>query len=104
MPRSNLATYLTPAARNDLEEIWLYSVAQWSVDQANRYMDTLEETFELLRMMPEIARERSEFTPPVRIHPSGRHIIVYQTDESRLTIFRILGQAQNWKTILRAIE
>ncbi|MCY4291479.1 MAG: type II toxin-antitoxin system RelE/ParE family toxin [Roseovarius sp.] len=39
MPQSNLtAYYLTPAARSDLEEIWLYSVAQWSVDQANRYI------------------------------------------------------------------
>jgi toxin ParE1/3/4 len=49
MSASNLTTYrLTPAARNDLENIWLYTVQTWSIRQADRYTDILEDTFERL--------------------------------------------------------
>ena len=36
---------LTPAARSDLEAIWLYTMQSWSADQADRYTDILEDTF-----------------------------------------------------------
>lgn len=40
MPASSLTAYrLTPAAQNDLEDIWLYTAQQWSMAQAGRYMD-----------------------------------------------------------------
>jgi len=72
MSASDLTSYLlTPAARNDLEDIWLYTVQQWSAEQADRYIDILEDTFDRLLFMPEMARARPEFDPAVRIHPSA---------------------------------
>ncbi|SUZ34162.1 Toxin ParE4 [Roseibaca ekhonensis] len=77
MLASSLIAYrLTPTAQNDLEEIWLYTTQRWSMGQADRYTDILEDTFDRLLFMPEMARERSEFEPPVRIHPSAEHLIV----------------------------
>lgn len=43
-----MASYrLSPLAESDLEQIWLYTLNEWSVDQANRYygqiVDTIEE-------------------------------------------------------------
>jgi toxin ParE1/3/4 len=32
---------LTPAAERDLESIWSYTVRQWGIDQAGRYIDAL---------------------------------------------------------------
>jgi len=105
MPERELTQLrLTPAARDDLEDIWLYSAENWSVTQAERYMDALEETFARLLIMPEMARERREFVPPVRIHPSGEHMIVYRIGGDHLAILRILGGRQDWPTILRAID
>lgn len=105
MPRSDLACYrLTPAAQRDLEKIWLYGADRWSTDQAERYADTMEETFERLRVMPELARERLEFDPPVRIHPVARHIVIYRIDGDHLTVLRILGQSQDWQSILKSIN
>ena len=73
MPESSLTAYrLTPAARNDLKDIWLYTLQQWSITQADRYADILEDTFDRLLFMPEMAREHPEFDPPVRIHPSSK--------------------------------
>lgn len=32
----------TPAARNDLTSIWLYSARTWGVEQADEYTDAIE--------------------------------------------------------------
>lgn len=65
-----MATYrLRPTARDDLEEIWDYTLHEWSVEQALTYTDELEATIELICESPTICRERNEFVPPVRINP-----------------------------------
>ena len=105
MIASSLNTYrLTPAAQGDLEDIWLYTARQWSADQANRYTDILEDTFDRLLFMPEMARERLEFDPPVRIHPNAEHLIIYRIEDDCLAILRILGAGQDWQAILRAVD
>jgi len=105
MPASNLTAYrLTPAAQHDLEDIWLYTAQQWSIEQADRYADILEDTFDRLLFMPEMARERPEFNPPVRIHPSAEHLIVYRIESKHLVILRVLGAGQDWLAILRAMD
>lgn len=105
MPANSLTAFrLTPAARNDLEDIWLYTAQQWSFQQADRYTDILEDTFERLLFMPEMARERPEFDPPVRIHPSAEHLILYRVEEDHLVILRVLGAGQDWHAILRSVD
>lgn len=37
---------LSPLAEADLEEIWLYTLRYWSVEQAGSYLRNLVETFE----------------------------------------------------------
>jgi len=105
MPANSLTSYrLTPAAQNDLEDIWLYTSQRWSAAQADHYTDILEDTLERLLFMPEMARERPEFDPPVRIHPSAEHLIIYRAEDSHLAILRVLGAAQDWHAILRAAD
>ena len=105
MPASSLTSYLlTPAAQNDLEDIWVFTSERWSATQADRYTDILEDTLERLLFMPEMARERREFDPPVRIHPSAEHLIIYRVEDSHLSILRILGAGQDWQAILRAAD
>lgn len=83
---------VSDAASDDLIAIWQYTAGRWGVDQADHYVDALERTFKTLLAMPEIGRERSEFVPPVRIHPSGEHIVIYLVEASTLVIVRILHQ------------
>lgn len=105
MSRNSIEQYrLTPAAQNGLEEIWFYSAQAWSPTQADRYTDALEEALDRLLAMPEIARERLEFTPPVRIQPCAEHLIVYRIEEGFLSVLRVLGGRQDWQAILRAID
>lgn len=91
---------LTPAAEADLEEIWHYTATKWGDTQADRYIDGLAETFDMIASMPGIARERDEFTPPVRIHPSGRHVVVYHVESGMVLVIRVLAMRQNWMGLL----
>lgn len=105
MSESSLTGYLlTPAAQNDLEKIWLYTARTWSAAQADRYTDILEDTLDRLLFMPEMARERAEFDPPVRIHPSAELLIIYRIEGNQLLILRVLGAGQDWHAILRAVD
>ncbi|MBU3677570.1 MAG: type II toxin-antitoxin system RelE/ParE family toxin [Chitinophagaceae bacterium] len=40
----SLSIKLSRYAQYDLEEIWLYTYTNWSMDQAHRYIDQLNET------------------------------------------------------------
>ena len=105
MSDKEVSTYLlTPEALKDLEDIWLYSYETWSENQANRYIEILEDTFVRLSYMPEQARELLDFNPPVRIFPSAKHIIIYRIAGRAIVIIRVLGARQDWMTILRKLD
>jgi len=95
---------LTPRALEDLDEIWRYSAETWSIAQADRYIDELVRAFEALAAFPSLARERPEFSPPVRIHVHLDQLIVYVLVHDRVNILRLLGGRQDWVAILRAAE
>lgn len=95
---------LTPQAETDLEDIWLHGATEWSPEQADRYIDGFMAVFSLLSAMPTVARERTEFIPPVRIHPTGSHLIIYRTEGDHLDVLRILGGRQDWRRLWEMLE
>lgn len=54
--------------------------------------------------MPTLARERTEFTPPVRVHVHDQHLVVYRVEGDHIVILRLLGGRQDWRTILHAFD
>lgn len=58
---------LRPAAVLDLEAIWTFTAERWSAAQADRYVTGMVRAFERIAENPQIARERTEYVPPVRI-------------------------------------
>ena len=91
---------LRPAARADLEAIWDYTTATWSVAQARAYLEGMRATLDLLAEMPEIARERVEFRPPVRLHRYRSHMIVFVADADRIEVIRVLHGRADWASLL----
>jgi toxin ParE1/3/4 len=57
---------LTPAAEGDLEAIWTYTLEQWSVEQADRYIDTLTAAFAELAQSPANAPACDQIRPGYR--------------------------------------
>lgn len=91
---------IRPAARNDLAAIWRHGADTWGQPQADAYADGLFTLFDLIADFPEMARERREFTPPVRIHPSGAHLVIYRIAAGQPEIIRILHARQDLTAFL----
>ena len=82
-------------AEQDLIEIWLYTLNEWGEYQADKYLDDLEEAIRLLAEQPLICRERTELSPPVRIHHHAHHLIVYLALEDGINIIRVLHESMD---------
>ncbi len=95
---------LSPKALEDMEDIWRYTAENWSLEQADQYIDDLEKAIQLIVSMPLTARERMELNPPVRIHVHQTHLVVYTLGDKEVIILRVLGGRQNWQEILKNTE
>ena len=49
----------------------------------------------MLAATPEMAAERRDFRPPVRIHRYKKHLIIYEINDSGILIVRVLHQSQD---------
>ena len=96
-----MANYvLVPEARNDLLEILTY-IATDSVDSALRVHGRFVEIFELLSENPNVGHYRDDLTSrPVRFFPVYSYLVVYLAETSPVQIVRVLGGAQDVKSIL----
>ena len=101
MPPGQVSEYrLSPAAQQDLESIWDFTVQTWSPDQADSYLRGLADKLSLLCENPLIARERAEIDPPVRLHPYRSHLIIYRVEADHLAVIRIVHGRQRWQVLL----
>src|SRR3954468_15943179 len=65
--RQCIAEYrLSPATEHDLENIWRYTYQQWSMQQADHYIDTLVAAFAQLANSPLIAASCDHIRPDYR--------------------------------------
>lgn len=101
MPQSSIEEYrLSPAAQRDLNSIWDYTAETWSPGQADAYLRGLGDKLDALCSHPEIARERAEIDPPVRLHPYRSHLIIYRIEKDHLAIIRVVHGRQHWQVLL----
>lgn len=91
---------LRPQAEQDIADIWTASADRWGTAQADKYFDGLVDLFDLLSAQPEIARLREEFTPPVRFHIYGSHVVVFETIDGGVSIIRVLHQRRDILALL----
>lgn len=86
---------VSKAANTDIRGIARYTQDTWGRDQRRRYLDGLNQKFEMLAATPEMAAERRDFRPPVRIHHYEKHLIIYVINDSSILIVRVLHQSQD---------
>jgi toxin ParE1/3/4 len=87
---------LRPDARADLEDIWLFTAARWSQQQADKYIAGMNAAFERISENPNIARERSELRPPVRVYRYGAHVLIYVDAGDHIDIIRVRHGSEDW--------
>ena len=89
---------LTRKAADDIVAIFQDGVGLFGVEQAEKYHLGMAQVFALLAENSEMAREREEITPPVRIHPYGAHLIVYLVEQNRdVLIVRVRHGHEEWR-------
>lgn len=82
---------LSPLAESDLEQIWLYTLNEWSLDQANRYYDQIMDTIEELAFGQKQGRTvdiRDEYLK----YAVGRHFIFFRRSDGMTDVIRVLHQ------------
>lgn len=84
-----------PHAADDLVGIWLNTFDKWGEEQADRYLDDIENTLMLLSDQPLISAERPEFDPPVRIHHHKHHLLIYLLVDGGIEVIRVLHERMN---------
>jgi len=90
----------TRQADQDIIDIYVRGAADFGLDQAERYHEGMVAVFDRLAENPHMARERTEFNPPVRLHPYQAHMIVYVEHGDEILIVRVLHGRQDWERYL----
>ncbi len=79
-------------AEQDLLDIWLYTFNEWGEQQADNYLDELDQAIQLLAEQPLMCREWLELGPPVRIHHHAHHLVVYLALDDGVNVVRVLHE------------
>ena len=82
----------------DLEAIWVYTVEQWGVEQAERYLKSLFACFEDLAENPQLGRQRNEVKAGYRSFPQGRHVVFYVVAPAGIEVIGIAHQSPDVET------
>ncbi len=95
-----MSYFLSAKAEEDIISIYIKGAREFGVDQAQTYHDSLSSLFELLNKNPELAQQRFEINPPVRIYPYKAHLIVYIVDNTNnVLIIRVRHQKEGWLSV-----
>lgn len=85
---------ITEAAQADLEDIWLYTLKEWSLEQADRYLNLIMDEVDLLCLSPDLGIDFSSVRKGYFKARAQSHFIFYRINSSKneLEVIRILHQ------------
>lgn len=83
-----------PLAEADILDIWSF-IAEDSIDQADRWVEALDEILSLWARQPLMGRERDELMPGLRSFPFGRYVVFYATWTDGIDVVRVLHSSRD---------
>lgn len=81
---------LTEQADSDVAAIYLYSLEEFGLDQAEDYAASLDRAYERIAEFPKLGRLCPELQPDLRRHEVLQHVIYYREVDLDVLIVRIL--------------
>jgi toxin ParE1/3/4 len=93
---------ITNLASQDLENIWLYTFENWSIEQADRYLNLIIDEIEYVAQKPDSGFDFSSVRKRYYRSRIKSHFIFYRIDYKNdvVEIIRILHQRMNIENIL----
>ena len=92
---TELQVRLSDLAIQDLAEIEDYTARTWGDDQADAYLDQLEQRFYWLAEHVAAGKSRGEIAQDLSSFPQGRHVIFYRAGNALLEVARVLHQSMD---------
>ena len=83
---------ITPKAESDLIGIWVYTCEEWGVEQADKYLDQLEEGMKQLVNHPSLGMNYAHALPGYRRLQVDHHAVFYQVLEPEILVVRVLHE------------
>lgn len=83
-----------PLAAADIIDIWDH-IAEDNLDQADRWVNKLDEKFRLIATQPLMGRAREELAADLRSFPFGRYVIFYAPVDEGIDVVRVLHSARD---------
>lgn len=79
-------------AQRDLLDIWLYSYREWGIEQADTYVDAIDDSVAMLATRPLAGRLCEEVGDGLRRIAVSRHRVFYLVSDEAIDIVRILHE------------
>lgn len=94
---------ISQLASHDIENIWLYTLANWSVEQADRYFSLVMDEIEYIAKHPESGKDYSEVREGYFRSRIQSHFIFYKINKMKneVEIIRILHQRMDIESLLK---
>lgn len=86
---------ITPAARQDLQDVLAYTERRWGNDQRRAYRTRLQNGMRSLTDFPERGAARDDLFTGCRILTIEQHIALYHVTDRAIVVGRILHVRQN---------
>jgi toxin ParE1/3/4 len=88
---------ISEKAFEDIENIWLYTIENWSVEQADRYYNLIFDEIEYITENPYSGRNIDYIRKNYRCSIVKSHLIFYRykSSEKKVEIIRILHQSMD---------
>ena len=85
---------ISKEAENDLEKIWLYTFENWSVEQAERYLNLIFDEIDYLCLKPDSGSDFGKIRKGYRRSKVKSHFIFYKINstQNELEVIRILHE------------
>jgi toxin ParE1/3/4 len=81
---------LTPAAKEDLIDVWNYTLEKWGLPQAEKYLLGIETQLEKLADNPDLGKHRREIHSGYYSFPVNKHVVFYLKAVDHIQIIGIL--------------
>ncbi len=88
---------LSPKAKSDLSDIWDYTLAEWGIDQAEKYVRKLWAAMQTQARDPSTSTEISDVRKGYRKLRSGSHVIFFKLAGDGIDVVRILHQRMDFE-------
>ena len=87
---------LTEAAKSDLKDIARFTQKRWGIEQRNKYLKVLDDSFHQLASNPATGRSCNEVKTGYYKFPTGSHMIFYRKNgDQKIQIVRILHESMD---------